>query len=227
MVELPDGWGYGPEVRPPRSALTAPEPIGIGTAVVEAFTSFVARVAAEHELPPGLFARYVLASRLGRDDIPGSSIDEWGRYFEAIFGSAGHSLDGVGRLAATWVSVFEQMTGRGWLAGMTSLRWAPVLAPMGLTSDRLRVCVSCLRLMPIAYEPLTWRYKPLEACFEHDVPMRLVQGCPSCAAVSPVLGTWRLQGAAGRAAPRSPRRPSNPSRAAPRTSSGSGTSPSS
>lgn len=198
---LPDGWDYGPERRPPRTSLVSVDPAGLGTADVGALSSYLPRLAAAHDLPAGLFARDVLAPALGRGDVAGATRDDWGRYFAGIFAPVRGSLDGVGRLAATWVAALETLTGRHDLAGLTLLRWSVVLPPARLTRAERRVCPPCLdaRLAgpgPV-YESLLWRMAPLEACFAHEVPIRLESRCPSCGRTSGILGTWSQPGRCG------------------------------
>ncbi len=197
-ARLPEGWDYDASRRPPRAQVAGIEPLGLGTALVEALTSYVARLATAHDLPPGLFARHVLAPALGRGDAEGASRDDWGKYFAAIFSLVLGSLDGAGRHAATWVDALARLTLRGDLRLLTLLPWSVVLADGGLTRPERRVCPVCLKQQRAAgvgpYEPLLWRVAPLRTCCEHERPILLESVCRACGKVSGVLGTWSMPG---------------------------------
>src|SRR5450759_4453226 len=143
-TSLPIGWDYTPDRRPARARVVGVDPIGIGTADPEAMTSYIQRVAREEDLPAVHFARHVLASALGRGDVPGCSRDEWGRYFAAIFQMVRGSVDGVGRHASTWTAALEEVLGRDDLRQLTLLPFASVLPPQGLTRPIKHVCPACL-----------------------------------------------------------------------------------
>lgn len=201
-TSLPIGWDYTPDRRPARARVVGVDPIGIGTADPEAMTSYIQRVAREEDLPAVHFARHVLASALGRGDVPGCSRDEWGRYFAAIFQMVRGSVDGVGRHASTWTAALEEVLGRNDLRQLTLLPFASVLPPQGLTRPIKHVCPACLdgwqaSSTPV-HEPLRWRLPVLHFCFAHEeAPVRLVSACRACGAVTGVLGTWALPGRCG------------------------------
>lgn len=201
-TSLPEGWDYAPDRRPARARVVGVDPIGIGTADPEAMTSIISRVAKEEDLPSSDFARYVLAPALGRSDVVGSSRDEWGRYFAAIFRKVRGSVDGVGRHASAWTAALEEVLGRDDLRYLTLLPFASVLPPQGLTRGIKHVCPVCIdawegSTTPV-HESLRWRLAVLDYCFAHEeTPVRLVNACGSCGAATGVLGTWALPGRCG------------------------------
>lgn len=191
---------------PPRSRIVLPEPEGVGTADVEAFTSLLPRTAIANDQALGLFTRFVLAPLLGRSDVRGASRDDWGRYFAAIFRPVRGTLDGCGAHARTWIEALESISLRSGLSRHTFLWLADVLAPHGLTLPIRRWCPACLedqrrRLASpddpnqrAVHEPLLWRLGPLEVCLAHDRPVRLESACPACGQESSILATWGVPG---------------------------------
>jgi hypothetical protein len=102
-------------VVPPRSLLYAIDPMGIGTPLVESFTSYVMRVANEHDLTTKEVAAIAFSGMLNptRDATP--------------FIKYAHSLDGISDRAANWVSRLEIATSRAGLQYLTLLPFRQVV----------------------------------------------------------------------------------------------------
>jgi hypothetical protein len=61
MQPLYDSWSLSISPIPPRSRLYALEPIGVGTALVESLSSYVARLAEAHSISVGDLVGHVLS----------------------------------------------------------------------------------------------------------------------------------------------------------------------
>ena len=61
MQQLFDSWSLSSPPIPPRSRLYALEPIGVGTALVESLSGYVARLAEAHSVSVGDFVGRVLS----------------------------------------------------------------------------------------------------------------------------------------------------------------------
>lgn len=125
---------------PARSVLVGLAPIGIGSPDAESLSGYVVRIAAAHHLAPSRLARFVLAPKLGRPDVRGLEVDDWGRYFAAIFNTPRASLNGTGVYAATWAEALQGLTGRRDLHALTLVPWAEVLPAKGLLRSERVYC---------------------------------------------------------------------------------------
>ncbi len=74
---MPEGWDYGPELRPARSLLVGIDPIGLGTPWAESLAGYIARLAWRHGLAPARLVRdvsrlrWVTPTRWTRTPRPG------------------------------------------------------------------------------------------------------------------------------------------------------------
>ena len=169
---------------PLRSRLYSLAPIGVGTPYVESLTGYIARLAEAHCVSAGTLLSKELAGRIGaNDDLcsppkvrkPASNLEP---------------LNGLTRVAASWVQTLESVTHRRDLCRLTMLAWAKLLPWKGLLRSHRAWCPQCLGTQAVFYEPLLWNLEAVGVCPIHMRP--LLSSCPHCRETLPVLG-WQTR----------------------------------
>jgi AcrR family transcriptional regulator len=164
---------------PPRSYLYHLPPVGLGSAVVESLTSYVARLAEAHDISPGtLVTREILPKvreEFRRHDykVPAT---------KSTFMYEAHTLNSVGQGAQDWVNVLEQLTGVRGLQYLTMGTWRQIISGVDLLRRRRAWCPLCLEEWrgsnQQVYEPLLWALKEVAVCPTHAC--LLADRCPNC-----------------------------------------------
>ncbi len=169
---------------PPRALLYSLDPIGIGTPMVECFTSYDMRLADEHKLSIKQLAAIAISGNLN----PSNDVVRflWNTYV----------LDGVSDRADLWVPAFEKATGRTDIRYLTLLPFKEVIPQKGLLSKHRKWCVRCLEEWKVSrklvYEPLLWRFEAAKVCTVHQIYLR--SKCPRCQRQSQILGFYSHPG---------------------------------
>ena len=164
---------------PPRSHLYHLAPVGMGSALVESLTSYVARLADAHDVSIGILVT--------REILP-KAREEFRRHeyknppIESTFLYDAHTLNGVVQHSQDWVSVLEQLTGVRGLQYLTMRTWRQVISGADLLRRRRAWCPLCLENWrgsnQRVYEPLLWGLNEVSVCPTHACP--LVERCPRC-----------------------------------------------
>jgi hypothetical protein len=165
---------------PPRSYLYHLPTVGLGSAVVESLTSYLARLAEAHDISPGtLLTREVLPKvreEFRRHDY---KVDP---ALESTFMYEAHTLNSVGQRSLDWVNVLEHLTGVRGLQYLTMGTWRQVISGVDLLRCRRAWCQLCLedwqRSNQQIYEPLLWALKEVSVCPTHAC--LLADRCPHC-----------------------------------------------
>jgi AraC-like DNA-binding protein len=154
--------------------------MGLGSAGVESLTSYLARLAAAHNISVGvLLTREVLPKvpeELRRHD------DQAVHKIESTFLYDAHTLNGVGQRSQDWINVLEQLTGVRGLQYLTMGTWRRVVSGAGLLRPKRAWCPICLEdsrssNQPV-YEPLIWALNEVSPCPTHGCI--LVGRCHHC-----------------------------------------------
>ena len=163
---------------------------GIGSALVESLTSYVARLADAHDVSIGTLVT--------REVLP-KAREEFRRHeyknppIESTFLYDAHTLNGVVQHSQDWVSVLEQLTGVRGLQYLTMRTWRQVISGADLLRRRRAWCPLCLENWrgsnQRVYEPLLWGLKEVSVCPTHACP--LVERCPHCGTASLTSGSRR------------------------------------
>jgi len=197
MQPLPvfDSWDCVSQPLPPRSQLYALEPIGIGTAIVESLSGYVARLADAHSLSVG----DIVGRFLSRSQNPYGAIiaQSWKRQRAEGHGfhACGYAINGASEKAMQWVHALESATSRKDLQCLTLLPFRNVL-PDGLFRRRRAWCAACFDQWRAAgqtvYEPLLWTISIASYCPVHVRP--LDGTCRHCAESLSPLGVFSRPG---------------------------------
>lgn len=189
VLEFPQ-WDLAVERLPKRSMLYAPAPVGMGTAMGESLTSYLARLAAAHCVYPGILLRETILPRLEKAETQGNESEQhplWRRD-----GNGSHLINVTGPRAQAALGVLETLTMRTDLGGLSLAPLTEILPLRGLTRSRLAWCSLCYEEWQaseqVAYDPLLWKFREVSLCVHHGV--RLQTSCPNCARSLPHLA-WR------------------------------------
>jgi AraC-like DNA-binding protein len=151
-------------VIPPRSQLYCLKPFGVGTADVESFSGYVARLAQAHCLRTGALIGWVA----------GFLTEGTSKQFSV-------NLNGYSEAANRWRLTIERLTGGTNLHCLTMLILQDVVA-QGRNQPTLKSsyawCPECLRTDSVPYHRLLWALHPVTVCPTHECP--LVEICPGC-----------------------------------------------
>lgn len=171
---MPASWAH-------RSYLYALAPIGVGTAVVESLTGYVARLAAAHAVEAGALVNrellpkvpYTKGASVGRAP---SKLPTYSFYLDA------HTLNGTGDRSRLWVSLLEQLTCVDRLDLLTLLPWAKTISCVHLLRTQRAWCPFCYgaerETGPSAYERLLWTLQVVTVCPDHRCPLESI--CQFC-----------------------------------------------
>jgi transcriptional regulator with XRE-family HTH domain len=165
---------------PPRSVLYQLTPIGIGTAMVESLTSYIARLAFSHTVTVGALLEYEVA-RLIEKKYGAANLQSISRLRGAVHG--------IGSMTTDLVSALERLTMQQDLHLLTMLSFGEIIASRNLFRDVRSWCPQCYQECyergDILYEPLLWSLKPVKYCSTHQTA--LVDRCPNCQQHNPPL----------------------------------------
>lgn len=181
-------WESDPVQWTQRSYLYSLAPIGRGTAAVESFTGYIARLAAAHAVEPGVLIRHELLTRVPytKGASAGRSPSKPPRY--SFFLDA-YSLNGAGERSRLWVSLLERLTCLDRLDVLTTLPWAKTISCVHLLRTSRAWCPFCYGapgdIGPSVYERLLWAFQIVTVCPEHRCPLETV--CRSCGRTPYVL----------------------------------------
>lgn len=183
-------WNLTVERLPRRSMLYAPAPVGLGTAMGESLTSYLARLAVAHCVYPGVLLREMILPMLAEAETQENAPEQhplWRRD-----GSGSHLINVTGSRAQAALQVLETLTMRTDLSGLSLAALTEILPLRGLTRNRLAWCPLCyeewLANEQVVYDPLLWKFREVSLCVCHGV--RLQTACPNCARSLPHLA-WR------------------------------------
>jgi DNA-binding transcriptional regulator YiaG len=177
-------WDMAVPVIPPRSRLFNLSPIGLGTPMVECLTSYFSRLAEAHCLSPGTLNQYELMPRgAGARNMFSIKTNGRGRCYTS-------GINGKASVAGNFVSVLENLTGRGDLKYLTMIPWKPILHSKFLMRNFAAWCPDCLigwdQPGKTVYIPLLWSLEVVKFCPYHRRPLRLT--CPHCKRPQGVIG---------------------------------------
>lgn len=168
---------------PPRTKLYSLEPCGLGTAMVESLSGYVAGVAAEHSTRVGDLVGRVLSGIENPygEVLPPCRLRRAATTSHHGFTQFNYTVNGANGTAERMVFALEVSTGRRDLRGLTFLGYKPVLGAFRFHKTR-RWCPQCLAEWQMShqrlYEPLLWTCATTLTCSIHRCPLAKI--CPKC-----------------------------------------------
>ncbi|WP_242143923.1 MULTISPECIES: TniQ family protein [unclassified Bacillus cereus group] len=129
----------------------------------ESLTSYIMRLAKEHNILPGILISKIVTPMLKSKYILNSSINGGNRFYDGA-----KSLNGFAKNAAELTRILESLTGR------TDLKDTTLLEIKNLVSSRnLAWCSRCLNTWKEeAYYPLVWFFKDINICAYHNCELK-------------------------------------------------------
>lgn len=176
---------------PQRSRLYSLAPQGLHSPLVESLTSYICRLASEHQVQVGALIQRIIAPAIGKAyiaDGQSRSISSFLRYAVPI--------NGNGIMASDWVEVLKSLTFRTELTFLTLLVGSDTLSQRDLLQPGRQWCPLCYYSWQsegtTIYEPLLWSINGVIACPTHQQPLRRL--CPHCSSCQPWLGWFSRPG---------------------------------
>jgi TniQ len=165
---------------PQRSHLYPLQPLLLGTAFTESFTSYVTRLAATHQVPTGILLAQELAPKINR--YKGPKPDSLSQLFFHIFFNLTGAWNGTGTMALEPLLILQELTQQPTLKYLTLIPWKKVLPTRNLLRKYKAWCPLCYSEWshngtPL-YEPLIWSISVVKICQIHDSP--LMNYCSNC-----------------------------------------------
>lgn len=176
-----EAWEALTPIPAPCSYLYSLSPIGVGTAAVESFTSYITRLAAAHAVEAGALVNTELLPRVpctkgeSRGGVPTKKPTSF--FIEAS------PLNGTGERARAWVNVLERLTGVHGLDLLTLLPWSKAISCVHLLRVQRAWCPYCYGkptddVDQQTHDRLLWNFQVVTACPVHGCPLESI--CSSC-----------------------------------------------
>src|ERR1700704_5056860 len=107
-----ESWSLSNPLVPPRSRLYSLEPIGVGSAMVESLTGYVARLAEAHSVSVGDLVGRVLSALADHKEPIVSAAAKASRVGGHGFRACGYVINGISDRAEKWACALEAATTR-------------------------------------------------------------------------------------------------------------------
>lgn len=168
------------------------QPTGLGTPMVESFTSYITRLAGAHCTTIGVLIAQEISPLLKKKylDLGRSRKVQSGSMIEIV-----KSMDGTGQTAFEWTCALEKLTLRTDFHLLTMLPFKNLFSARNLLRNKRVWCPLCFESFKnkqeIVYEPLLWRLRAANFCPIHSIPFQ--DFCNICKKDKhPILGsgTW-------------------------------------
>lgn len=186
-----ESWDLKQVSIPSRSRLYQLNPVGIDTPYIESLTSYIARIAELHGVPPGILMTREIAPLVDKLYFQNGA----NRGFREIFNRS-QALNSMGEMAADLVQVLQKLTLRDDLRFLTMLFWSDILTPRNLLRTKKAWCPVCYQELyqngQVVYDQLLWTFKLITICFQHQTP--LIEVCPHCNHQSSLLNWYSRPG---------------------------------
>ncbi|AST93230.1 hypothetical protein BC6307_19190 [Sutcliffiella cohnii] len=174
-----------------RSILYNLTPLGLGTEMIESLTSYLTRIAAEHNNSVGQIVNKLVIPNLDKEYLHLSSNYGGNRFYEGA-----KTLNGYMENSSDVVSVIEKLTSRSDLASLTLLNCRGIIPLRGLFKNTLSWCPHCIREWKengkSIYYPLIWYLEPIKICLVHSC--YLSKTCSACDNTQDILRRQSIVG---------------------------------
>ncbi|MCZ8494035.1 TniQ family protein [Priestia megaterium] len=157
----------------PRSHYYPLEPKGIGTMYVESLTSYIARLAIEHNVSLGALLRDIMKNYLGNELVNKYS------YYNYNF-----NLNGNNSKVEKFVEALEQKLLNNNLKYLTLIPFKQIIHGKELFKKRTQWCIKCYKEMKSKgesfHEPLIWYFAEVKICPKHLIKLIEAPYCKNC-----------------------------------------------
>ncbi|MGS2748191.1 TniQ family protein [Bacillus zanthoxyli] len=147
------------------SSLYSIEPIGIGTPYVESLISYIARLAYEHSILPGMIIKHILAEMLQKDYLKE-------KYQQGFISCHTAKFCGINSISMDIVQALEKITMRSDMIFLTLNPLKNLFNGRNVIGGRRKWCPCCLNEWKsrdeIIYEPLLWKIDSITYCPSHQ-----------------------------------------------------------
>ncbi|KOP79918.1 TniQ family protein [Cytobacillus solani] len=150
------------------------EPLGIGTPYIESLTSYISRLAINHNVRMTTFLNEMIGPFI---ELPYLASE----FAKNLTPTRYNLINGISTINIEFIKVLERLTGRNDIQHMTFINWKGILAN-NIVSKNRRWCTLCLNYMKKnsreIYEPLIWLVSNINKCGIHGT--RFKEVCPNC-----------------------------------------------
>ncbi|MFD2655508.1 TniQ family protein [Gracilibacillus thailandensis] len=164
-----------------RTELYNIKPIGIGTPYVESLSSYISRIAEDHNLAVSALLSKVIAPMLNIDYLKD-------QLSQGIIKDTSHFINENSPVTLEYSNALELLTSRDDLRSLTMLNWQGIFSKK-LFSRYRKWCPICLNKIKsnskIIYEPLIWYISDIKKCEVHEVVLH--DKCSNCKRNLPFL----------------------------------------
>ncbi|MGE8205836.1 TniQ family protein [Heyndrickxia sp. NPDC080065] len=173
-----------------RSILYNLKPVGMGSKYVESLTSYLLRIAYEHNFTIGDLMKNLIAPQIKKKYLIRSATYGGNRFYEGA-----KTINGFMENSNDLVKVIETLTSRSDLSNLTLNKWKDFIPLRNLLKESLSWCPECIQSWQSGskvYYPLIWYIRPVNICIEHNC--YLLEECPVCEKKVDILRRQMLSG---------------------------------
>jgi hypothetical protein len=156
----------------------------IGTRYVESLTSYICRLATEHNIPPGTLINKILAPKMDKKYLIKSAQRGGNRFYDGA-----RSINGYCKNALDFSQVLGTLTLRNDLIDLTLMKWKNIVSLRGLLEKHLSWCPNCIFDWKgegsQIYYPLSWYLSSMQVCLIYNTYLSNI--CPYCSKKLPIL----------------------------------------
>lgn len=159
-----------------RSILYNLKPLGMGTKYVESLTSYIIRIAYEHNITVCDLMKNLIAPQMKKEYLIRSGTYGGNRFYEGA-----KTINGYMENSGDLVKALETLTSRKDLSILTLYKWRGGIPIRHLLKETFSWCPECINNMHSCskvYYPLIWHLKTIKICKEHN--RYLVEKCQLC-----------------------------------------------
>lgn len=166
------------------SELYSLQPVAFSTSRIESLTSYISRIAKEHNIATGNLINKILVPNMGKEYLIKSAKRGGNRFYDGA-----QSINGYCKNALDFSEILEVLTLRNNLKGLTLMNWKNVVSLRNLLKKNLSWCPKCISNWkaegsPIYY-PLSWHISAMTVCLIHNTYLSNI--CPHCSKNLPIL----------------------------------------
>ncbi|MBR9663159.1 helix-turn-helix domain-containing protein [Bacillus cereus] len=167
------------------------QPMELDTFYVESLTSYISRLAKEHNISLGTLINKILAPSLGKEYLIKSAKSGGNRFYDGA-----KSINGYCRNALDFSQILESLTLQNNLKDLTLINWRNIVSLRGLLNGKLSWCPSCISDWKVKnsqiYYPLSWHVSSMKVCLIHNTYLSNI--CPHCSKQPPILHRSGING---------------------------------